>query len=1131
MGDCALAYIAAMPRFARRAALVFLLLAAYGHAAPVATGAQHSLALHADGTVRSWGDDSLGALGVGRSLATVTPTPVAGLTGVVAVAAGGSFTVALKGDGTVWAWGSNGDGELGDGTCVARSTPGQVIGLTDVKQISAGLGHVVARKADGTVWTWGSNYFGELGNEVRGCNLAAPVAGLASVIEVAAGWYHSLARTADGVVLAWGRNDAGQLGDGTSTESYSGRARPVPVVGLDNVAQISGGGYHSVARKTDGSVWAWGDNSDGAAGDGTTMSPRATPVLVTGLSGVLEVSAGLAYTVARKNDGSVWAWGGSPLRQFGDGGYEDHPTPIQLQDIANVSQIAAGYAHSLAVASDGGMWGWGGNDSGTLGDGTTEFRPSPIRIPGVSGLKMVAVGGAHSVGLRNDGTVLTWGENSWGQLGNGGLTFRSTPSIVQGLAGVSDVAAGPYSSFAITRDGRVYEWGNRLGYGVGKSAPVEVAGLTNVSAISAGGYRVIARLRDGTLQGWGDLGLEDISGSYTPVPIPGITEVMRVSTGHGHTLAVRSDGTVWAWGDNSAGQLGDGTTTNRYQPVQVPGLANAVEVVAGAGHSMALLADRSVWAWGGNSGNQVSNGTEQRIVRPRPVVGLPPVTAIAAGSQSSFALSGGRLWAWGYNYYAGIGCPACDGRSGPIQIPGIDRIGAISAFLDHVLLLREDGSVYAFGLGTLGQLGDGTLVTRDSPVVVLREGGAGSIAGSDWFLDLDPAVASTIPVDKVPVFLLAAKAAGADITADIRFRNEDIGKTASVFVFGLAPATIVKGGPAVAMGPKAKTADGKDTPIQCVLAQLNASGQMVAVTSANLVAYLTGVLGAQGQSVSILNGTSPVNIGGTTFFVGYGSSSGSMINTGTNRGVVTVPGGVTCQPQAPQKGWWWNPAEDGRGFSVEVRGNNLFFASFLYDVSGRSTWYVSTGPVSLDGSFYSGDLLAARGGQTLGGAYPGFPTLTSQGNVTLAFSSGTTGTMIWPGGTVPIQRFNIVNNGVSLGPAANLPESGWWWNENEPGRGFFMEWQGPTLDIAGYMYDDAGNPVWYLPVGDMAANGTTFSGSWWSYGNGQTLTGAWKPNTRLSTNVAPMTVTFSAPDTALMTLPNGRTTALRRQRF
>jgi hypothetical protein len=216
-----------------------------------------------------------------------------------------------------------------------------------------------------------------------------------------------------------------------------------------------------------------------------------------------------------------------------------------------------------------------------------------------------------------------------------------------------------------------------------------------------------------------------------------------------------------------------------------------------------------------------------------------------------------------------------------------------------------------------------------------------------------------------------------------------------------------------------------------------------------------------------------------------------------------------------------------------VQGRNIFFASFLYDISGRSTWYVSTGPVSLDGSLYNGDLLSARGGQTLGGAYPGVPTLTSVGPVTMAFDDASHGTLVWPGGAVPIERFNIVPNGLNLPPVAGEPESGWWWNEQEAGRGFFLEWQGGNLDIAGYMYDEAGNSTWYLTTGIIGGTeaARSFGGNWWSFGNGQTLTGPWKPNTRLSDNVAPVTIQFSGPDTAFMTLPNGRTTSLRRHRF
>ena len=391
----------------------------------------------------------------------------------------------------------------------------------------------------------------------------------------------------------------------------------------------------------------------------------------------------------------------------------------------------------------------------------------------------------------------------------------------------------------------------------------------------------------------------------------------------------------------------------------------------------------------------------------------------------------------------------------------------------------------------------------------------------------------------VPVFPMTVRSnitpTTATASADILFKPEDIDRTASVFVFALAPTTIVSGGTAseaMKIG-YARTEQKAYTPIACVLAQLNASGQMVAVTSANLAAYLTGVLTAQGASVSILNGVPTSNVSGATFFVGYGASGTAMINTGINRAAVTIPGSLTCEPRAPQTGWWWNPQEDGRGFSLEVRGNNMFFASFLYDISGRSNWYVSSGPVSLEGSLYNGELLSASGGQTLGGAYSRFPTLAPAGTMTMTFNNESTGTIVWPGGTVPIQRFNIIQNGLTALPVAGVPESGWWWNEQEAGRGFFMEWQGNTLDIAGYMYDDLGNPVWYLTVGEIGGTSTarSFTGTWWSYTGGQTLTGAWRQNARTNSNVAPLSITFSGPDTALMTLPNGRTANLKRHRF
>jgi hypothetical protein len=246
--------------------------------------------------------------------------------------------------------------------------------------------------------------------------------------------------------------------------------------------------------------------------------------------------------------------------------------------------------------------------------------------------------------------------------------------------------------------------------------------------------------------------------------------------------------------------------------------------------------------------------------------------------------------------------------------------------------------------------------------------------------------------------------------------------------------------------------------------------------------------------------------------------------------VVSVPGAKECKPQAPKAGWWWYPAEDGRGYSIEVAGRNIFYAAFLYDDAGRSKWYVATGQTSLDGSLFTGDLLEVLGGQTLFGPYRPPGTLRSVGPITLAFNSSSTGTQVWPGGTIPIERFNIVPNGLTAPPQANVPESGWWWNPEESGRGFFIEWQNGSVDIAGYMYDDAGNAVWYLTVA-QTPDPRAINGSWWTFGGGQTLTGAYRRNTQTSNNFAPLSVTFDSPTTGTLTLPGGRTTRIVRHRF
>lgn len=222
-------------------------------------------------------------------------------------------------------------------------------------------------------------------------------------------------------------------------------------------------------------------------------------------------------------------------------------------------------------------------------------------------------------------------------------------------------------------------------------------------------------------------------------------------------------------------------------------------------------------------------------------------------------------------------------------------------------------------------------------------------------------------------------------------------------------------------------------------------------------------------------------------------------------------------------GWWWNPAEPGRGFSVETRGGRMYLGAFLYDDDGAASWYVVNGPQSA-GS-YNGTLAKFGAGQTLAGDYKPAQLLGTAGNATINFTSATTATLTWPGGTVALQRFPVNGQSVVAKPAA-APEVGWWWNPSESGTGWFFEVQGSNIFLAGYLYDGSGRPVWYVASGAMLSP-TAYDGDLQLYTGGQTLTSGYRSPTS-SAPVGRISLRFTTPTTATITLPNGRTVALSR---
>ena len=751
----------------------------------------------------------------------------------------------------------------------------------------------------------------------------------------------------------------------------------------------------------------------------------------------------------------------------------------------NPPQVAAGGAHACGLTTAGGVKCWGDDTIGALGDfqGASFYSTVPVDVLGAA-LNNVAIAAGlnHACALTNSGTALCWGDNTYGQLGDGSGATGYFPAIVSGLAGAASIAIGAGSdhSCAVTLGHQLKCWGRNTDGQLGNGATANVAFAIDVTVLG--------------------------------------NSVASAALGKSHTCVVTTAGGVKCWGRNAEGELGDGTTASRPLPGDVAGLTSGVSAVsAGNLHTCALMSDRTVRCWGSNAQGEIgNNGVGTVVSTPTTVQSLTGIASISVGGGHACAVTtAGALKCWGRNSEGQLGDRTTLQRMVPVDVPGMSSgVIAVSAGEFHTCAIITGGGVVCWGLNGSGRVGDGTLAQRNTPQLVLGERASG-------YLDLTLEDAFTPPADKLPVFPLVASGTLTNVVANIQFRAGDVGTVGNVYTFALAPSTIVKDAPVP-----------KDGPVQCVLAQLNAQGELHAVTASTLQAYVSGVLSSQGQAVQVLNGQAIANIGGAVFYVGYGSSGNVMFTNGTNRSVVGqgAPGSFTCAPQAPQTGWWWNPLEGGRGYSIEVQGSHIFFAAFLYDISGRSSWNVASGPTSLDGSLFQGDLLSVRGGQTLGGPYHPFTSVLGEGPITLSFNDATHGTMIWPGGSVPIQRFEFAANGLTAAPQPNQPESGWWWNPQEDGRGFFIEWQNGSADVAGYMYDDAGNPVWYIAV-YPTPDPRSFSGNWWQYANGQTLTGPLRPAVQVSDHVAPVTIQFQGPDTALMTLPNGRTTALRRQRF
>ena len=722
----------------------------------------------------------------GGTTVTVAPPATRGIR-FSQITSGSTLSLALGSDGNIYSWGKNAYGQQGDGTNIDRQSPIKVAkpanvpkGFTFTK-VDAGDHSVLAMGSDGNLYTWGFNASGQLGDgTTENRNRPAPVKkpdGAAPGFtwqQANTRWDHTVALGSDGNLYAWGLNAYGQLGNTSvprgpnNPAAYS--AKPVPVSKPAGITftQPATGRYSSMAMGSDGKLYAWGWNSYGRLGDGTTTD-RLTPTQVLQPNGVTfsQFNVGADYSFAITTNGDLYGWGWNDSGRLGDGTTTDRhvPTLIPRPDGTPAGftwkQVMGRDYHSMGIGSDGNLYTWGVNWYGDLGlpdvpTGQTShiIRPRPVQKPkpSVAGQETSWVrlyaGWEQSLALGSDGNLYTWGWNSGGQLGD--------PTIPTGYDNSKAMRLTPgLAAFPLTPDLTAVKFDQTLGSNLKKAG-------TNWQVVTPAHRKG----RVDTTITWNLYGPQpDDILDYTYDPPSYVVTFDKADGSQPTSQSVVEDQTAsrpdqdptrpgflfdgWFNGDAAydftspvKGPLkltahwtagtGRWTTSPKQGPdsgqtkvTLVPPAARGIRfshVSAGDDHSLALGSDGNIYAWGANKYGQLGDGTTTDRLTPVQIpkpTGVNRFIQVSAGKAFSVALDGqGHVWAWGLNSSGQLGsnAVATNGSaaysSNPIRVQAPSGMTAtnftltgVSAGITHVLAVDGQGRAWGWGSNEFGKLG------------------------------------------------------------------------------------------------------------------------------------------------------------------------------------------------------------------------------------------------------------------------------------------------------------------------------------------------------------------------------------------------------------------------------------------
>ena len=780
------------------------------NAIEVSTGSDHTLIRTQDGLGFGIGNNTYGQLGNGNKTNATVPVIVKDstgrqvLSGIKQLKAGNGFSMAVLENGDVYVWGSNNSYKLATDQSVVQVLPAKNDKFENVLYLSVGYNNGAIINNEGYVYSWGSGKYGNLGNKLYENSYNLNIVGLEELglninkVTVRKGEEYNLEsyNKTFNVFKDW--TESKDVTYESGDESIATVSEDGKVTGIKegytsitvrknnteyvNIAQITvlpegieiepmavTNGSHTILLKSDGTVWAYGNNTYGQLGDGTNKD-KDTPVQVLLPNGVKakQIAVGEEHTLVLSTSGEVYVFGRNYNYALGIGTSTNTPTKLGLK---NIDKITAGNYQSIAITTDGYVYVWGQNSNGELGTGTYNNVEYPTRVNNVTDIIDASIGKNHTLLLNKYGKVLSSGLNVFGQTGSKEFKTDSFAELDINEP-VGYISAGDNHSIALTAYGEIYTFGynnnGQLANGTTETVkePTKVNGMNNIMKVSAGyGYTMLLNNNREILNvgsnNFGQLGNGTTIDSTTVSKLESLDDVMNISAGNTYSVISKYDGRVWAYGDYYHGTSKVATRTNSRIPVKIGndesyvkeseinvGINETVNAGVIASFEFNILysenKSESEFAYetlnpeiatvdknGNITGHKVGTtwvkvtekGTNKELVVIVKVIKADNnnVPKVQGGKEFTVALKAdGSIWTFGNNSEGQLGNELAKSSNIPNNINILSTYKDISVGNKFAMALRNDGTVWSWGDNTYGQLGQGNKLNVKKPSQIER---------------------------------------------------------------------------------------------------------------------------------------------------------------------------------------------------------------------------------------------------------------------------------------------------------------------------------------------------------------------------------------------------------------------------